>query len=281
MSAPPTTPNFDDHTVHGFGREWATFEHPEDTDELRRTFEQYFAVFPWERLPHGAVGADVGVGTGRWARYVAPRVGHLHCVDASEEALGVARRNLGSLPNVSFVHSTIEQAPIPDGSLDFAYSLGVLHHVPDTEGALAACVRKLKPGAPMLLYLYYALDNRSAAFRAVWRASNVMRFGISRLPYPARLAVTEVLARTVYWPLARGAALGEKLGLDVSKVPLAPYRDKSLYVMRNDALDRFGTILEKRYTRVEMDAMMRAAGLENVRFHEGVPYWCAVGFRRA
>lgn len=280
MSAPPTTSNLDDHTVHGFGREWATFEHPEDTGELRRLFDEYFAVFPWDRLPEGAVGVDVGVGTGRWARYVAPRVGHLHCVDASDEALEVARRNLAALPNVSFVHSTIEQAPLPDGSLDFAYSLGVLHHVPDTEGALAACVRKLKPGAPMLLYLYYALDNRSSAFRAVWRASNAMRFGISRLPYPARLAVTEVLARTVYWPLARGAALGEKLGFDVSAVPLASYRDKSLYVMRNDALDRFGTILEKRYTRIEMKALMERAGLEDVRFHEGVPYWCAVGFRR-
>jgi SAM-dependent methyltransferase len=277
---PTPTTNLDEHTVHGFGREWASFEHPADSEELRRCFEQYFAVFPWNRLPKNAVGADVGSGSGRWARYVAPRVGHLHCVDASSEALGVARRNLSSLENVSYIHSTIEQAPIADGSLDFAYSLGVLHHVPDTEGALAACVRKLKPGAPMLLYLYYALDNRSPAFRAIWRASDGMRRGISRLPYPARRAVTEVLACTVYWPLARGAALGERLGFDVGNVPLSAYRDKSLYIMRNDALDRFGTALEKRYSRPQIESLMRNAGLERIQFHEGEPYWCAVGYRQ-
>jgi hypothetical protein len=44
--------------------------------------------------------------------------------------------------------------------MDFGYSLGVLHHVADTEGALRAAVRTLKPGAPLLVYLYYAFDNR-------------------------------------------------------------------------------------------------------------------------
>ena len=48
--------------------------------------------------------------------------------------------------------------PLPDGALDFGYSLGVLHHIPDTQSALRACVRKLKAGAPFLLYLpHYAV----------------------------------------------------------------------------------------------------------------------------
>ena len=275
----PPAENLEQHTVHGFGREWTTFDHAEDREDMRRMFESYLAVFPWDRLPKDARGLDLGCGSGRWARYVAPRVGSLVCLDAAEDALAVARKNLATLPNVQLVHSTIERADIPDSSLDFAYSLGVLHHTSDTEAALRRAVEKLKPGAPMLLYLYYALDNRSPAFRAVWRASDLLRQGISRMPYPARLAVSEVLARTVYWPLARGAALGEKLGLDVSGVPLSSYRHMSLYVMRNDSLDRFGTKLEKRYSRVEMKALMERAGLTDVRFHEGIPYWCAVGHR--
>lgn len=274
-----TAQNADPHTVDGFGREWSTFDHASDTPELRQAFADYFAVFPWADLPPDAAGVDVGAGTGRWARYVAPRVGRLTCLDASADALEVARKNLGHMPNVDFVCSTIEECGIPDGSLDFGYSLGVLHHVPDTRAALAACVRKLKPGAPFLVYLYYALDNRPLAFRALWRASDVVRRGLSRMPYGARLAASEVIARGVYWPLARGAAIGEKLGADVSRIPLSYYRDKSLYIMRNDALDRFGTKLEQRFSRVEIDAMMRSAGLEDVRFHDREPYWCAVGKR--
>ena len=50
--------------------------------------------------------------------------------------------------------------------------------------------------------------------------------------------------------------------------------------MRTDALDRFGTRLEQRFTRPQIAAMMEAAGLGQVRFREGVPYWVACGIKR-
>lgn len=272
--------NVDPETVRGFGQEWAAFDHANgDARELGVIFDQYFSEFPWSSLPEDAVGIDCGCGSGRWARYVAPRVGKLICVDASEEALSVARRNLAGASNTEFLCSTVDAMPVPDGSVDFAYSLGVLHHIPNTARALAACTRKLKPGAPFLVYLYYSLDNRSRAFRALWQASDVARRGISALPFRARHAISEALAAAVYFPLARGAAVAERLGADVRGVPLSAYRDKSFYTMRNDALDRFGTRLEQRFSRVEIEAMMRAAGLVDIRFREGVPYWCAVGTR--
>lgn len=62
-------------------------------------------------------------------------------------------------------------------------------------------------------------------------------------------------------------------------MPLSAYRDRTFYVMRNDALDRFGTRLERRFTRAGMQALMAGAGLERIRFHDGVPYWTAVGYR--
>lgn len=61
-------------------------------------------------------------------------------------------------------------------------SLGVLHHIPDTAAALAACGKKLTPGAPFLVYLYYRFDNRPAWYAALWRASELARGKISRLP---------------------------------------------------------------------------------------------------
>jgi hypothetical protein len=49
--------------------------------------------------------------------------------------------------------------------------------------------------------------------------------------------------------------------------------------MRTDALDRFGTRLEQRFTAQEMRHMMETAGLRDIRFSREVPYWCAVGLR--
>jgi SAM-dependent methyltransferase len=272
--------NIDQETVEGFGDEWTRFDQSELSDEERRTvFDEYFSEFPWDRIGRDAVGFDAGCGSGRWALLAAPRVGKLHAVDASEAALAVARRNLAALENVAFHQRSIDDLPFEDGSMDFGYSLGVLHHMPDTRAAIAACVRKLKEGAPLLLYLYYAFDNRPRWFRAAWQVSDFGRRVISRMPYGLRFVTTQAIAASVYWPLARSARVLERFGLPVDAVPLSFYRDRSFYVMRTDALDRFGTQLEQRFTRDEIREMMESAGLESIRFRDGSPYWCAVGFK--
>jgi hypothetical protein len=153
--------------------------------------------------------------------------------------------------------------------------------VPDTLAGIRSCVRALKPGAPLLLYLYYAFDNRPAWYRRLWRATDIMRRGISRLPYGMRSGLSQGIAATVYFPLARTAWLAERAGFNPELFPLSIYRDRAFYSMRTDALDRFGTRLEKRFTRAQIAAMMTEAGLERVTFSPNSPYWCAVGYRRA
>ena len=272
--------NIDEATVVGFGEEWAAYtQEALDPAEQRRLFDQYFSLFPFDRLPEGAEGFDLGCGTGRWAALVAERVGRLHCIDPAGKALAVARRRLGDVANVAFHENGVDDIPLADASQDFGYSIGVLHHIPDTAAAMAACVRKLRPGAPFLVYLYYAFDNRPAWFRAVWKASELGRRAISRLPFGARKAVTTAIAAGVYWPLARTASLVERAGADVADLPLSEYRYRSFYSMRTDALDRFGTRLEQRFSRTEIEAMMRDCGLDDIRFRDGPPYWVACGLK--
>lgn len=276
----PRMENADERTVAGFGDEWRRFDQRSlDDRELRTLFDQYFAIFPWSSLRPDAVGFDLGCGSGRWAAMVATRVGRLHCVDASAEALAVAERNLRGVDNVVLHRASVDAIPLVDGSMDFGYSLGVLHHVPSTAAGIRACVQKLKPGAPLLLYLYYAFDNRPAWFRGVWAMSDAGRRFVSRLPFPLRYAASQAIAAGVYLPLARGAAMAERLGADVRNVPLSAYRNRSFYVMRTDALDRFGTSLEQRFTAEQIRSMMERAGLDRVRFSEAPPFWCALGHR--
>ena len=272
------TGNIDRKTVDGFGEEWAAFDQTDlPPDEQRRIFDDYFSIFPFADLPANAEGFDLGCGSGRWADLMAARVGHLHCIDPSDKALGVARRRLGGRGNVTFHHAGVDSIPLADASQDFGYSLGVLHHIPDTQAALADCVAKLKPGAPFLVYLYYSFDNKPLWFRSVWTASDQVRKVVARLPFGARKATTTALAATVYWPLTRVALLAEKLGANVANLPLAPYRHYSFYTMRTDALDRFGTRLEQRFSKPEIKAMMERSGLIDITFREGVPYWVACG----
>ena len=248
--------------------------------ETQRQFDIYFDVFPWATLPPNAEGFDLGCGSGRWAKLVAPRVGRLHCIDASDAALAVARRRLAGEGNVTFHHASVDAIPLADESQDFGYSLGVLHHIPDTAAGLNDCVAKLKPGAPFLVYLYYRFDNRPAWFRVVWKGSDLVRRVVSRLPFGARRPIADVLALAVYWPLSRAALLAERLGANVAHWPLASYRTRAFYSLRTDSLDRFATQLEHRFTKAEIVAMMQAAGLEDIRFNERESFWTAAGTRR-
>ena len=275
--------NFDPRTVVSFGQEWSTYDQsglPADFKTEQR-FNEYFDIFPWGDLPDRAVGADVGCGSGRWAVRVAPRVDTLHCIDASAEALEVARRNLSSQVNCILHHASVGAMPLAPGSLDFCYSLGVLHHVPDTPAAIQNCAALLKPGAPFLLYLYYALDQRPWWYRGIWRASDLVRRGIAALPFAPKRGLTEIIAVSVYWPMARLCRVLTRMGLETKHLPLSWYSDKSLYVMRTNAFDRFATPLEQRFSRSQIATMMRAAGLEDIRFSESPPFWCAVGRKRA
>jgi hypothetical protein len=138
-------------------------------------------------------------------------------------------------------------------------------------------VRKLKRGAPMLVYIYYAFDNRPGWFRLVWRASDLLRQGLSRAPFRLKSKIAELLAACVYWPVARSAQLFERLGGNVANWPLAAYRWRSYYAMRTDALDRFGTRIEHRMTKAQIKTLMEEAGLREIQFRDAVPFWCAVG----
>jgi ubiquinone/menaquinone biosynthesis C-methylase UbiE len=274
--------NVDVGTVRGFGDEWKRFDQSDvSAEELRDIFTQYFKLFPWETLPPGAVGFDAGCGSGRWAQFVLPRVGKLQCLDASEEALEVAKRNLAAFHNCTFHLASVDNMPMIDGSMDFGYSLGVLHHIPDTQAGLTACAKKLKPGAPFLLYLYYAFDGRPVWFRMLWRVSDIARRVISRAPMFLRYGVSQAIATVVYLPLARLALLFQRLGGDMGLMPLAEYRHRSFYTMRTDALDRFGTKLEQRFTAGQIRSMMQQAGLERIQFSDSPPYWCALGYKKS
>lgn len=265
-------------TVEGFGQEWDRFDQSRlADDEAAELFDRYFSMFKFDS---SAEGFDLGCGSGRWAKLVAPRVGLLHCIDPSD-AIEVARRNLARIGNVRFHRAAADRIPLTDGSQDFGYALGVLHHIPDPERALVQAVKKLRPGGQMLIYIYYALENRSSAYRALWRVSDAVRKGVSRLPFAARRLISDATAALIYWPLARTSLLAERLGANPSQIPLSSYRSKSFYTLRTDALDRFGTKLEQRFTREQIEQMMRRAGLEDIRFSDEVPYWVAIGRRAA
>jgi SAM-dependent methyltransferase len=80
---------------------------------------------------------------------------HYTGIDFSPTALDLARRRVelegGS---ARFVHGSIVELPFPDASFDLVYSNGVVHHLPETDRAIAEFQRVLRPGGTAIVMVY-------------------------------------------------------------------------------------------------------------------------------
>lgn len=269
--------NIDHSVVQAFGKEWLKFQ--EYTDDTIDIFvKEYFDLLDDKMVNKNTYAIDIGCGTGRWTKYLSTRAGFIEAIDPSD-AVFAADNLLKGIENIRLTKASIETLPFNDETFDFAMSVGVLHHIPDTQQAMIDCVKKVKKGGYFYCYLYYNLDNRGWLFKLVFRASDVIRRIVSRMPAKLKRISADILAAVIYLPMVLLVRFFYFIGLKKlsAKLPLSPYRNKSFFVLRNDALDRFGTTLEQRFSKAEVIDMMKRSGLDDIIVGAGAPFYRAVG----
>ena len=145
-----------EHYVGSFGFQWNTFaksqlDSANGTTRSRDAFEEKTG---WTVASlRGQRVLDAGCGMGRFAEVCADAGADVHAIDLSR-AVEAAARNLGGRPNVAFYQADIMNLPFPDGTFDAIYSIGVLHHTPDTRRAFLSLTRLLKPGGRIAIWVY-------------------------------------------------------------------------------------------------------------------------------
>lgn len=275
-----TNDNIDTVTVESFGEEWSKFNYF-SKEEIQKTGEEYFDIIDSTILNQNSTVLDVGCGSGRWSLYWVDKVKSIEAIDPSLAVLTAANLTHG-LSNIRISKASVDNIPFDDETFDFVMSIGVLHHIPDTAKALEEITKKCKIGGYVYVYLYYALDNRGVFYRFLFSISNGVRFLISKLPHFFKKLVCDFIAVFIYLFFVT-LALVIKTVLPKSglwkKIPLSYYVNKSFNIIRNDALDRFGTPLEHRFSKDEIVDMMQFSGLGNIIVSPNHPYWHAVGKR--
>jgi len=249
-----------------FGAEWQ--EHRAILPEHAAEFAQYFDLVDLDSLKNSRV-CDLGCGSGRWSYFLTSRCREQVLVDFSE-AIYVARENLRASTHCLFFKGDITRLPFAADFADFIFCLGVLHHLPIP---CMEAVRRLKRFSPrLLIFLYYALDNRPWYFRALLQIVTAVRTILARVRSTwFRKVFSWFAALFIYSPLIVLGALLNMIGLG-RFVPLYEfYKSKSVKRIEQDVYDRFFTRIEQRVTREQIRQL--ASDFADVRISDHIPYW--------
>jgi SAM-dependent methyltransferase len=248
-----------------FGREWETYSGI--LPEHQKEFFEYFDIVDLNALKQKRV-CDLGCGMGRWSYFLKDLCRELILVDFSD-AIFVARRNLeGS--SALFFKCDIKKLPFKHNFADFIFCLGVLHHLP------TPCldeVRALEKYSPhVLIYLYYALDNRPFYFRWILAFVTFIRKILCRIKNPFfRRVFSYAGTFLIYIPLILIGKALRPFGLS-SAVPLYDgYHDKGARRIEQDVYDRFFTRIEQRVSRKQIAEL--ADTFTTIEMSDKGPYW--------
>ncbi len=270
--------NIDQGVIDSFGHEWATFDYgeTETAEALNAQFDAYCAPIDLSKFdPKNSIAGDFGAGSGRWASRLVPYFSLVYALEPSDGASKVLKKKFSDEAKIVVLQETVGANSIPLGSLDLAMSLGVLHHIPNTGLAIRDVSLRIKPGGMFLCYLYYNLENKPTFYKLIFKGVNAVRKIISALPQRIKQIVSSSIAAIIYWPLARFSKVLNKFGINTSNIPLHHYSDMPFVMLANDALDRFGTSLEQRFSKAEITGMLRAADFDipTLKFSDTEPFW--------
>jgi len=218
-----------------------------------------------EPLIRGRVGLEAGSGCG-YDTYLmarqAPEVKILS-LDISD---GVFRTKqiTSALTNVLVLKGSLLYLPVSDKSVDFVYSFGVLHHLPEPAKGLEEIRRILKEGAPVFLYLYE--DHAQDGFKRM-ALKFTLRFRIITTKLPRKMLyvfcfiaspfifISFSLPAMIFNMFSFTKALANKLPFNFAKNPFS---------LAADLYDRLSVSYEHRFSKAGVIDFLRAGGFNNI-----------------
>jgi ubiquinone/menaquinone biosynthesis C-methylase UbiE len=244
----------DEGYAASFGREWKWFSKTQlDRGASRAsytTFKEKTGIAPEEL--EGKTVLDVGCGMGRFADVVSAYGARVVGVDLSA-AVESAHENLRHRDRVAILQASVFDLPFRDESFDFVYSIGVLHHTPDTHEAFDALPRLVKPGGTLAIWVY----SGEPKARLSHLASDLYRRYTTRmdsgrlLKWCERIQGVGRLYRTspgrLLYPL----------------LPVSMEADREARVL--DTFDWYSPRYQWKHRWTEVESWFRAAGFEAIR----------------
>jgi SAM-dependent methyltransferase/uncharacterized protein YbaR (Trm112 family) len=260
-------------TAESFAFEWTHFS------EMYPEWESNFRDYMFPRTAESFRGKrvlDAGCGIGRHAYYAAYYGAEVWAVDISDAVEVAARNTRGTGARV--IQADLNHLPFQEESFDLVYSMGVLHHLPDPERAFRYLLRFVKPGGEFRIFLYWAPE-RQPLKRFLLKAVSALRMLTVHMPHRLLYPLSYVAASLVWtwfvWPY-RVLRQIPTLSEIADRLPLRQYSRYPFRTCVNDQFDRLSAPLERRYSRGQVEQLLKSSGLEELNVFPNFG-WVAFG----
>ncbi len=243
-----------ERTRKSFGYEWTKYsvQRPEEDRAYFRSKTGTEPEFLREKLV-----LDAGCGSGRYTQVAGEAGATVIGVDLGQAVETAACVNK-DLPNVHLVQANLFELPFAPGTFDFAYSIGVLHHTPNTKQALDRLIPMVKGGGEIAIWLYprwpLPIEVYNSALRAITTrldldllhriAVRVEPIGLLKL----QLLTSNRKSKRVLGQLLRGLTIG-----------ISYHPDREIRIC--DTFDWFSPPYQWHHTDAEVESWLKGYGL--------------------
>jgi SAM-dependent methyltransferase len=192
-------------------------------------------------------------------------------VELSDGGIRASAARIAGIERSHLVQGSLLALPFPANTFDGAYSYGVVHHTVDPEKAVREIARVLKPGAPLLLYVYEDFSTHSLRARVTLGTINAIRRFVAAMS-PANIRrfcalIAPIVFLTCTWP-SRHFAFAKAF-------PYPATQNPTLRSLIPDLYDRFAAPIEERYSESGARRLAEQAGCKVHRsaFLRGWAVW--------
>lgn len=260
--------NNQDQTINDFGEQWLRYRDNEGFYGSLELFSDILSPFLKPDEIKDCKVAEIGSGTGRIANMLL-QIGAEHVIAIEpSDAFDVLCRNIKQPEKVTCLKITGDQLP-SYGNLDYIFSIGVLHHIPDPKPVVEAAFKALRPGGHFLVWLYGKEGN--ALYLTLLKPLRILT---KHLPHFVLASLVEIM----YWPLVFYIKFCRILPLPLRGYILSVLQRMSPEKRRLIIYDQLNPSYAKYYTRLEAEKLLTGRGFRNVLVHHRHSYsWTVIG----
>lgn len=240
-------------TANSFAFEWLSYS--KVIKEFKKDWKRYFSPFISPNDVKGKVVADMGCGLAKQGHFTAKYGAKYIGIDLSD-AVEAAYKNTKEFDSL-VVQADVYHLPLDGSKIDYYYSIGVIHHLPNPQQGFLNIVKLMKKKSKILIWVYGRHKNSRALL-----IYNPLRKITTKINQKFLYQLCHIPALITHL-FNFGSIVFESFGFKnlAKKIPFYYYSKFSYSFKHNDSFDILATPKQEYYSFSEIGNWFKTANL--------------------